>query len=471
MAFVTAARRPPRRRLAAGLCLAAGAGLAAGTAAAQEADDPGGMRLNLDIDSRIEVDGNSELLVDSPGTSIIGSTRLGFGLSSETRRQSLDFGGAVTARVFDIPTRDDNTDFGDRELTFNYGREASRAALDVRARYDRTELDRVALEDLLDEEEIDIGDPDFDDLRERGRREIIAFGAGVELGIDMPVRFSLDADYAERNFDETADRPDSHRFDLGAELGLRLSPVTEGTVGLTASRFERDDGAETRRDRVVLQFGVAHEFSETLSGNAAIGPALVRTRRGGTTEREVGIDADLGLDYERPTGTIGFDATARTDEDGIRTAASIGRDFELPRGAIGGAIGLTRAADGDIGTTGALEFRRDMPRATFNARLVRDVTPRFDDTNVLRTVAEVEYDYAINNISGIGLEAVFARSEETDGADRLDRIEFGATYSREITEDWAMEVGYRYRARNDDDGDRTSHAVFLGVNRAFDFGI
>ena len=112
-----------------------------------------------------------------------------------------------------------------------------------------------------------------------------------------------------------------------------------------------------------------------------------------------------------------------------------------------------------------------MPRGTLNARLTRDVTPRFDDSNVLRTVARVDYDYDINNISGIGLTATFARNEETDGTDRLDRIDFGATYSREITRDWAMELGYRYRARNDDDGDRDSHSVFVGINRAFNFGI
>ena len=462
-------RRAAHPRVLTGACLAAAAGIWAGAAAAQ--DDPGGMRLILDIDNRVEVDSNSELLIDSPGTSVIGSTRLGFGLVSETRRQSLSFGGAITARAFDIPTRDDSTDLGDRELAFEYQREASRAALNVRARYDRTDIERIALDDLLDDDEFDLGDPDLDDLRGRGSREIIGFGAGVEIGIDMPVRLSLDADYTERNFDETVDRTDSWRFDFGAELGLRLSSVTEGTVGLDASRFARDDDAETQRDRVVLLFGVTHEFSETLSGNAAIGPAWVRTREDGETEREIGVNADLGLDYERPTGTIGFDATARTDEDGIRTAASIGRGFELPRGEIGGAIGLTRAADGDIDATAAFEFRRDMPRGTFNARLARDVTPRFDDTNVLRTVARVDYDYAINNISGIGLTAAFARNEETDGADRLDRIDIGATYNREITEDWAMELGYRYRARNDDAGDRESHAVFFGINRNFNFGI
>ncbi len=469
MAFLFAARRAPRRRLVAGLCLATGAGLWGGGTAAQ--DDPGGMRLILDIDNRLEVDGNSELLVDSPGTSVIGSTRLGFGLISETRRQSLSFGGAVTARAFDIPTRDDSTDLGDRELAFDYQRDASRASLNVRARYDRTDIERIALDDLLDDDEFDLGDPDLDDLRGRGSREIIGFGAGVEIGIDMPVRLSLDADYTERNFDETVDRADSWRFDFGAELGLRLSSVTEGTVALDATRFERDDAAETQRDRVALLFGVTHEFSETLSGNAAIGPAWVRTREDGETEREIGVNADLGLDYERPTGTISFDATARTDEDGIRTAASIGRGFELPRGAVGGAIGLTRAADGDIDATAALNFRRDMPRGTLNASLTRDVTPRFDDSNVLRTVARVDYDYDINNISGIGLTATFARNEETDGTDRLDRIDFGATYSREITQDWAMELGYRYRARNDDDGDRDSHSVFVGINRAFNFGI
>ncbi len=471
MAFLFAAWRAPRRRLAAGLCLAAGTGLWGGAAAAQVLDDPGGIRLILDVDNRLEVDSNSELLPDSPGTSIIASTRLGFGLVSETRRQSLSFGGAVTARAFEIPTRDDNIDLGDREFAFDYQREASRAELNLRARYDRTDIERIALEDLLEEEEFDLGDPDLDDLRGRGTRELISFGAGVEVGIDMPVRLSLDADYTERNFDETVEGNDSRRFDFDAELGLRLSSVTEGTVGLDVTRFERDDAAQTRRDRVALLFGVAHEFSETLSGNAAIGPAWVRTREDGETERELGFDADLGLDYERPTGTISFEATARTDEDGIRTAASIGRGFELPRGAIGGTIGLTRAADGEVDVTAALDFRRDMPRGTLNARLARDVTPRFDDSNVLRTVARVDYDYDINNISGIGLTAAFARNEETDGTDRLDRIDFGATYNREITADWAMELGYRYRARNDDDADRDSHSVFVGINRAFNFGI
>lgn len=461
-------RRSAHPRVLTGACLAAAAGLWAGAAVAQ---DPGGVRLILDIDNRVEVDSNSELLVDSPGTSIIGSTRLDFGLISETRRQSLSFGGTVTARAFDIPTRDDNTDFDQRELAFEYQREAARAQLTLTGRYERADVERLTLADLIDDDEIDIDDPDFDELRGRGTRETIGFGAAVEIGIDGPARLSLDAGYLERNYTEDVDRDDSRRYDLGAETALRLTPVTEGTIGLAWRRVDEDDEAETRRERFSLLFGITHDFSRTLTLNAALGPTWVSNREDGLTDRETGVDSNIGLSYERPTGTIDFDLTARTDQDGIRTGASIGRNFELPRGAVGGTIGLTRAADGEINTTAALDFRRDMPRSTFRARLARDVTPRFDESNVLRTVARVDYDYDINNISDLEFTATFARNEETDGTARVDRVDFGATYSRDLTTDWAMNVGYRFRARNDDEGDRNSHAVFVGINRSFNFGI
>ena len=471
-----APRRPTLIGAAAGTCLAVGI---AGWAPPAGAQDPGGMRLTIDITPRIAVESNPGLDIDNPGTRVTASIPLRFGFDSETRRQSLSVFGGLTPRVFDDPTRDDRFDLGDRDIGFAYQRNAATAMFDLSGSYARSDIDFMRpLEDFLvaieDEDgeivdvELDLPD-DLENLDGRGTRERLELDTRLELGMDRRSGITFDASLRETTYSEEVAATDTRRLAFSAAPRLTISPVTEVTITANWSRFENDNPAQTRRDRRSLIFGIDHAFSRTLGLSAGLGPNRVETREFGETDTVDGFDSNFTLSYDRSRGDISLSGSSRVNQDGTRTEARIGGNFERPVWRVGGDVGVTRSPQGDVNMVGRIDYRQDLPRGDFGLQARRAVATRADDQDRLRTVFRADYEHTINNISGIGLEASFVRIGGEDGAGQTERVALGATYRREFTEDWTMNLGYRYRSRSIDKGDAQAHEVFLFLDRGFNF--
>jgi hypothetical protein len=348
--------------------------------------------------------------------------------------------------------------------------------------------------DLPDDEELD----DIDLIDGRGTRQRIRLDSRLRLGLGGPVTTTLRAGLRETRYsgDVNPGLRDSRRLTFGVTTALRLTPVTEATVDLLLERFERDDEAGFRRDTRRLGFGLRHEVTQTLTARANLGFGWVESRDDeDLLRRRRGLDAGLGFDLALPRGTLRFDsqtsvtdtgrrstaslshslpmpngtlslsASARRLDDGTRLSFTVGRNMDLRRGPLSASVGLTRSPGGSWGTIGRVNYREALPRGSWRVSLLQGFTLDEEDRETRRTIASAGYTHDINRSSRVTLDAAFSRSPTTDAA------RFRATYSRDVTPDWSLNLGYRYDNRSRTGGRADSHSVFLTFGRSFDIGL
>ena len=345
------------------------------------------------------------------------------------------------------------------------------------------------LDELPDDEELD----DVDLIDGRGTRQLIQLGSRLRVGLGGPVTTTFNLNLRELRYSGDANPAlnDTRRLTFGTVTTLRLTPVTEGTVDLLAERFERDDPAEFRRDTRRIGFGIRHELTQTLTANARLGYSWIDIREFDTVRQRRGVDAGLGLDLEltrgslsfdsrvlttdegrlttasltrslpMPNGALSFSASARRNVDGTRTSFTVGRDMDLRRGPLSANVGLSRSPAGDWGTIGRVNYGETLPRGSWRVSLLQGFSIDEANEETRRTLATASFTHIINQSSRINLGAAYSATPDRDNA------RFTATYSRDVTRDWSMNLGYRYDNRSRDDGQADSHAVFLSIGRSF----
>lgn len=479
--------RPGKRRtalIAGAVAATFGLGAAGFDAMAQEGG-PSGIRLSFGIDQRFSHDSNRELSVPRVGSTTAATTRLNFGLTSETRSQLLSFSAGTNARAARLPGGTTETTLDEPRYSLSYSRESARAALNLSANYssDRIRFLRPLddfVTELLDPDGNPVLDPDgepiliidlpddFDDLEGVGRRTFTNLNGRLVLGRGGPLVTTLSAGLQERRYtDASPGLTDTQRANVAASFAARLTPTTSGTLRLSFERFENDNIAQTRRDSTRISLGFSHAVSEILSVNASIGPSRIETRQSGVTTRRDGLDGALGLTYALPNGSIGANLTARTNQDGTRTSFNISRSLALPRASVSGSLGVTRSPDGDLFTTAALSYRQPLPRGNFSLALNRGIGRDANDNDVARTALSMGLSHQINALSSVNFNASLASRD--DGSD--DRASLGATYRQQFTQDWGVNLGYRYDTRDRAGGRAENHGVFLSVSRNFEIGL
>ena len=412
-----------RTSLGAGLAVGVSVGMVAGlwTPHAVAQADPGGIRLTFGINQRFEADTNRSLDVDSPGTSLVATTRLSFGLRSETRNQSLILGSTLDARVFDIPDDSRTTSTSNPNLNFSYSRSAARSELRISGNFRSEDIsfirpidqivdgldpldpdppvdpddpdapvepDDPPLDDLPEDDDLD----DLDDLFGDGRRERLVLNSELRLGLGGPLVTTLRANLHTLTYsgDANPNLTDTRRITLGATVAMRHTPVTQGTLNLFFERFEEDNAEDLRRDTLRLTYGITHQLTQFLSVNARLGPSRVETREFGVTRETTDIDGAIGFNLELPRSTLSFNTGARTTDEGrvinanlsqnipmpngsagwsltardavegTRVSATVTRSMALPRGSLTANLGVTRGPSGDLGPIGRLSYREDL---------------------------------------------------------------------------------------------------------------
>ena len=457
------------------------------------AQDGGGMRAVLGITQGFSADSNRDLVPDRSARSLVSTTSLTFGLSSETRTQQFRLESGASMRFFDIRGERRRVQFSDPEVSASYRRDGARAGVVLRGRYAREDLRFLrTLDDLVESVPIldpdgfpvldDAGAPVFEDvvvlpddpadLIGRGTRVLTDLGARFDFGRDGPIATTLTADHRALRYTDGATDPDTTRTSLGLETRLRLNPVTTGQVLLSYSRFEAEDAVRLSRDRIGLRLGLERELSETLQIGVGVGPSRVVTsnRVDGTRDVRSGIDGDIYATYGLRNGKIGVRLAAVTDEDGSRRSISLDRSLELPRGSLSGSVGLSRAADGEQLTTAQLNYRQVLPRGSFSVQFNRGFGVDARDDTQAFTGLTAGYEHTINRVSGVGLSARYLSRNLGDEASLV------ATYRRALTPDWNLNLGYRYDlSERDFSGIGTrrvnNHGLFLNLTTRIDIGL
>ena len=373
--------------------------------------------LSFGLEQRLEAGQNVDLEVPEGGQTTRSDTRLTFGAVSRTALDLLEFSAGGALR-FENSDDTDGTEIGlaTPELGLRYTREVPNALFSIGARYFEDDVDPF-------EEDLSVGSI-------AGTRTDIGADLRFETGRTAPVGFAFTTFFDNTQYEDTTD-PDLSDTDIygaGLESILRFSEVLEGRVGLS---YEHED-EETE------------PVNETVTGS-------------------------FGLTYELANGAATADLSLSTDdEEGDRTTFVIGRSLELPSSSLNVQLGVSDGEGGDAEFVGGIGWSQELPRGSLDLLAEQSVDYDVDSDEVETTTSfSISLAQEVNEVSSLGLSFLYEISDEP--SERSELSEFAATYRYQLTEDWGLDSGLRYRVRDDEDGRSESPDVFLALSRNFEF--
>lgn len=394
-------------------------------------------RLTFGVNQVFDVDDNLDLDVDSAGTSVQSTTGLSFGLLTDTGVSSLALDVATGLRILNGPndgpdTNTTITDLNNTVIALDYDRAVANSSLAVGALYTMDQIDsRLTLGDFPTGAVVP---EDLSQLNGTGQRRFYALDATLNYGLQDPVGYQLSAGFSGLDYANTTD-PDlfgNTRVNVGAALLLRLSEVDQGQIGLSWGDFTSDDPANPDSTNVTL---------------------------------------DLGVTRTLPNGTVGFTIFADDySEDGeSRAGFSLSRALTLPTGSLSASIGATQLEDQDPELTGSLDWQQALPDGAISLGVVQAVQNDVNNAPQYVTGLRFGYDHVLNQLSQVAFDIGYSLTDSTTSSDQTETANLRAVYSRALTPDWALDLGYTYRQREEDsNGMARSNSVFLGLRRSWD---
>ena len=185
---------------------------------------------------------------------------------------------------------------------------------------------------------------------------------------------------------------------------------------------------------------------------------------------ESGGIAELSLTRDLPAGSSGLSLDHSIETTGERSILQVERMFEWPTGELALEAGVANNPTGNVEPIGGLELTKDIPTGQLTAFFSRSFSTSSDDQDVQITKAGLGYDFIVNDLSQLAFGLDFSNIKDRGtGTGDVDRVSLTATYSRKITEDLDLSVGYGYDYF---DTETTSPAhnnrVFISLVRGFE---
>ena len=401
---------------------------------ARAQDGGPGPRLTFGLSQTFDFNDNLDLDVNSKGNSTQSLTGLSFGLTNENEISSLEFFAGTALRILDGPDqeKDIEVDLDGTRVGLAYDRAVETATLSVDGLYTMDQIDTtLTLADFGPGAEVP---QDLGDLSGTGMRRYYSLGVTLGLATDDPVSYELSAGANGLDYTDTSD-PNlfgNQRTDLGAAMLMQLSPVLVGRVGLGYGTYSSDNPATAGNHNTSL---------------------------------------DIGLTRELPNGTAGLliFGSDYSDDGDSRAGFSLTRAMDLPAGGLAAAIGATQLEGQNPELTGRVAWNQDLPAGGLDLSATRDVQNNADDNPQYVTGVRFGYFHELSPLSQLGLDIGYAQTDNALQPGTTDAASFSAIYSRDLTEDWALDMGYTYRQRDEDQGGMArSNAVFLGLRRAWE---
>ena len=444
---------------------------ATGTTAAAPAR--GGLEFDIGITSSLTVDDNFELQSTSSGTSTIWDNRLDFTLSSVTGVQDFNLSGSGVFRYADIPGRS-ISGLEDPTVRLRYRLDGVNSQLTLTGRY------RYVDREFLDPFQIEQEETNFNGFYEGGGTVTFKNAAlNYVTGINDPLTFTLDLGHDEKDYDAAAIASNIRLFDtktdtIDANVAMKLSPVTSLRFSAGLADYSAEDSNQTQRQTTDYAVGVVQDINPVLVLDAQVGYTEVETDTILGTTRRDGATGAVVLTQTLPNGSAFASLDSTLNQNGTRTSLRFGRDLQLPLGNLRASIGGTRTPGGETYVIATVAYDRQLKSSDISVSLNRSVSTNNIDEDVLDTRLTVGYGYEINNNSRINLTLNWGRSESAGigAAPTIERTTLRASYSRDLTQDWAMTGGVQLRNRTDTTpgvGDAESNSVFLSLDRTFNF--
>lgn len=436
-----------------GTLLAGVATFAATTGVAQD----GGLEMVIGLTQRLDVGSNVGLAVPDEGRTTLSTTRLSFGLSSETELSRLSFTASSALLLEDsFDTDGIETDFGRPELTFAFTREVPASIFEVTARYRSDDVD--AFDSTLSADDA------------IGTRTDTGASLRLETGRTSALGFVIGASYDETDYDDTVD-PDIYDNTIAranVEAILRFSELVTGRVGLAFSHGEEDNLPQTVTDTTTLTAGLDYTVSERLRLAASLGITEIDTEEFGVTGTTRGPVGRLGFVYGMSNGTLSGDlSVSRSADEDTRTTLAFGREMTFPAATLSARVGATHTDAAGTDIIGLIAWNQELPDGELGVRVERSVG--FDDSDdeaVVNSIAAVDWSMDVNAVSSVALDFSYEVSDSP--TERVEETGFGATYNYSLTADWGLASGLRYVVRDDVDGRADSPSVFVAISRDFE---
>jgi hypothetical protein len=427
-----------------------------GGAAAQEV---GGLNVTFDVTERIE-QREEEGLVGGDSSGLRSLTTLDFGLSSETRSQSLAF---VASSGLAIALSDDSdVAFEDTFSSLDYARSSRDSALSFGLLYRRDEVDDLVFDTTFADDDIVTGE---------GQREVFTLNSELVLGREARVTGTFNHTYETSVFldalDPTLNDTDTQAFD--ARFSFQLSrTVTADVFGNWREIDERGPGAT---DRETYQAGtsLSYEISPITTVTGLIAYSEEESR--GTTVLESdGLNYGLSFVRIRPNGEITVDYLQEEALTGTRRQLTAGQDIGLQRGSIAYSLGVTETEGFDPQLLADLTVAYDVdPTSNVSLVLSQDGTINGDDDEVVNTRLNLTFARGLTPLALLGVS--FALVDEdvlADGAADQRSFEFGVTFGYDLAQDWGLTTGYEFSSvRIEGTDDRNRSSVYLGLQKSF----
>ncbi len=422
--------------------------------------------LLLELGTEFRADDNADLVVDPSGTTYTVSELFGLTYLSETRTQTLRLSFSGALQIEDGPDSGISTDVDSPLLEFAYRREGANSALDLSAFYERSDVsDFDTLDDLTPEDLI----VDSGTLRSYGADVALSFGTEAPVGSTVYARNRV------RDYEDTSDPDlaDNTLYEYGGSVDLRVSPVTEVSLNLDREDYSEEGPLAFDRNETSVSVGVTHELRRGLTILGELGYSQTETTEAGEPPDYDSVFGSVDFIQEVSNGSYsGGLAFEHRSEDSDRIWLEFGRAMDLRNGELSFGLTLTTTDEDDLSLLGSLDLTQEFKRSTLSVFLNQSIVSNDNDEDEQLSRLGVDYLYEINSVSNVTLAMEVSRTSDAGAGttEEVTRADLTAVYTRELTPDWDLNVGYeRQYYKEEGTGSADSNAVFVSLTRDFAF--
>lgn len=452
---------------------------AAAPAFSQDEEEYGSFRQRVRVEQNFGFGDNLGLENPSEGRTSLATTRVTYGLQSETAIQQISLAVGAGLRFGNIAEGNAmKTGFVDPLIGLRYNREGANALFSFDADYQQTDISlQQPLWTFLDQDGLVTPPADYSDIQGSGERRAYNIGLQFETGLTDPfgLRFGASAygvDYVDAT-DASLSDYDGTTADLTALF--RFDQITTATLYLGYETYSNDDLANTDRETRTIQAGFERDISSiarlTFSAGhtnvdttetSPINGARIVTNTGGPS-------GNIGYTTGMPNGSFNANLSVSQNQDGQRGTLLFTRALELPTGSLSANIGVTQLEQIDPQLIGGINWVHEMPTSRFSLQLNRSVATDSDDQERFSNYLIAGYLHEINAISSITADLSLSYAEATAFEEATRRGDLVIAYNHELTRDWSFNTGVAFRTLEDDTtGEADATAIFFGIGRNFD---
>ena len=387
---------------------------------------------------------------------------LSFGLTRQTQTSEFNLSASTDAQVATGDVETSGIEFGNHNLALSYGHETATGGIDLYSRY--VQADLVGLESLIDE---DTGEVFTEE--DPGTKNTFSNGFSFRHGVGTPFETSLNLSQTSVRYEDTisASYYDRDAWSAVAAATMIVSPVTSLTSKLSYASLEIQDENDTERETYHASLAVDYAMSPIWSSTLSVGYGAIDQTGAASLEDQHGFEYGLDVRRDLPRGHVALGYDRRIANLGARDEIFLSGELNGSDVTLAYKVGWSALEDDDSDLVADVDFVKDLPRGQIALGAAQSFGTDSDGYNNQTSRVSADWNHRVNSLSSFGVSASYSAVDYDNPTSTDTQLRsITARYNRDLTEDWALVGGVRYRHEtDDDDGDAKSHTLFLTVSR------